>query len=493
MRYASTRANRAPVSAAEAIDLGMVPEGGLFVPEDVPRLDLAALAGARYPAVAQAVLRPLLADFSEGELGACVEGAYNAGTFDAPDMVALAPLGPRRHVLELWHGPTAAFKDVALQIMPHFMNVAKRHVGEKAHTVILVATSGDTGKAALEGFKDSPGISIVVFYPDEGVSEIQKAQMATTDGGNTFVAAVKGNFDDCQAGVKELFGDRALAEQFAAHGCVLSSANSINWGRLCPQIVYYVHAYLTLAARGGVRLGDLVDFCVPTGNFGNILAGYYARRMGLPVRRLLCASNKNRVLADFFATGAYDRNREFFRTMSPSMDILISSNLERFLYEVTDHDAGRITQWYGALAREGRFRVDPATLKAMAGVIRAGWVDEPRVLDTIRATFRAHRYVLDTHTAVGVAVCEELDDGAVPVIIDATASPYKFASSVVKAVDGKAEGDEFAAIECLHAVSGMPVHRALAGLREKPVRHTLVIEQDRMRATVMDIVRQVAV
>jgi threonine synthase len=389
--------------------------------------------------------------------------------------------------MELWHGPTAAFKDVALQIMPLFLATAKKKVGETAHTVVLVATSGDTGKAALEGFKDSKGISIIVFYPHGGVSEIQRLQMATTDATNTHVIAVRGNFDDCQTGVKRLFGDDSLKEALSNHRIVFSSANSINWGRLCPQIVYYYYSYLALAARGELSIGDPVDFCVPTGNFGNILAGYYARRMGLPVRRLLCASNRNKILTDFFETGAYDRNRQFYRTLSPSMDILISSNLERFLFEMTGHDGTAVARLNEQLGRTGRFEIDEAIRAAMAEVVVPEWIDEQRVLETIRKTYEDHRYVLDTHTAVGVAVSHDKGDEGVCTIIDSTASPYKFSRDVVRGITGETVSSELQSIERLHQLSGLPVHRAVDGLRDKPVRHDGVIDIDGMRDALLHI------
>ncbi|MBD3240864.1 MAG: threonine synthase [Chitinivibrionales bacterium] len=488
MRYISTRDNHRPVPSATAIDTGMVPDGGLFVPESVPPLDLPGTTDVSYAQTATEVLRPLLSDFTEVDLAECIARAYNPDTFDAPEVIELVPLSQRRFVMELWHGPTAAFKDVALQIMPHFVKVVKRKAGEERHTVILVATSGDTGKAALEGFKNCPGISIVVFYPEQGVSEIQKRQMAVTDGDNTHVVAVRGNFDDCQSGVKELFGDVELKERLGARGFMLSSANSINWGRLSPQIVYYVHAYRMLVARGELRAGDPVDFCVPTGNFGNILAGYYAMCMGLPIRRLVCASNKNRILADFFTGGVYDRNREFHRTMSPSMDILLSSNLERFLFETTRHDASKVTAWYRELAASGRFTVDDNTRAAMVRSLVPGWVDEPRVLETIGKTYDELGYVLDPHTAVAVAVGEDIRErDEVPMVIDATASPYKFSGSVLVGICGERKDDEFRSIERLHELSGVPVHRALSDLRAKPIRHDTTIGPESMKRTVLDI------
>jgi len=488
MRYISTRDNFRPVSPAEAILLGMVPEGGLFVPESIPRLDGAGLGGASYHETARRVLASFLTDFTAVELEACIHRAYNAETFDTPGVVALHSLDGGRHLLELWHGPTAAFKDVALQLMPHLTAVAKAKTGDRSHTLILVATSGDTGKAALEGFKNVPGISIVVFYPHGGVSEVQMRQMATTDGENTQVIAARGNFDDCQTGVKALFGDPELRGLMAGRGIVFSSANSINWGRLCPQVVYYLQAYYGLVREGFLRDGGEVDLCVPTGNFGNILAGWYAKAMGLPVRKLICASNRNKILTDFFQTGVYDTNRKFHKTSSPSMDILISSNLERFLFEMTGHDAVRVSGWFDGLKRSGRFEVDAGTLRTMSALIVPGWAGELRVFRAIGETFRRTGYILDTHTAVAVAVSEDLGaagDG-VPLIIASTASPFKFSSDVLAAITGERPEDEFRSIERLHQVSGVPVHRAVRGLREKPVRHDRVIEIAGMRESVLE-------
>ncbi len=501
MRYLSTRGAAPAASAAEAILRGIAPDGGLYVPEAVlPVLSGEAARGAAggpFPETSLEVLTPYLADFPGPVLADAVARAYNASTFDHPEVVSLRSLDARRHVLELWHGPTAAFKDVALQIMPFFIAAAKAVRNDRTHTLILVATSGDTGKAALEGFRDRPGVSIVVFYPHGGVSEVQRLQMATTEGANTRVVAVRGNFDDCQTGVKALFNDAALRERLAAKGIAFSSANSINWGRLCPQIAYYVHAYRTLVARGAVAAGGPVDLCVPTGNFGNILAGWYARAMGLPVRRLVCASNRNNILTDFFRTGAYDLRREFHRTSSPSMDILISSNLERFLFHAAGGDgaaAGTVRGWFDELRRTERFAVAEPLRRDMAAVVAPGWVDEPRVFETIRRVFRGTGYLVDTHTAVALAVCEDqmaaggaLGPDGPPVIVASTASPYKFAGDVLAAVTGERPDDEFAAIERLRQVSGVPVHRAVRGLREKPERHTRVTDIAGMRDVVEEM------
>lgn len=510
MRYLSTRGGTPDVTASEAILRGIAPDGGLYVPESVPKAPAGGVAGgpgtggaggpgAAFRGTSLEVLTPFLTDFPGPVLADAVARAYNAETFDHPEIVSLKSLDARRHVLELWHGPTAAFKDVALQIMPFFIAAAKAVRDDRTHTLILVATSGDTGKAALEGFRDRPGVSLVVFYPYGGVSEIQRLQMATTEGANTRVVAVRGNFDDCQTGVKALFNDAALRERLAAKGIVFSSANSINWGRLCPQIAYYVHAYRALVGRGAVAAGGEVDLCVPTGNFGNFLAGWYARAMGLPVRRLVCASNRNNILTDFFRTGVYDLRRAFHRTSSPSMDILISSNLERFLFHAAGGDgaaagAGAVRGWFDELRRTERFAVGEALRAAMAEVVTPGWVDEERVFATIRRVFRETGYLVDTHTAVALAVCEdqtaaggELGPDGPPVIVASTASPYKFSGDVLAAITGERPADEFAAIERLREVSGVPLHRAVRGLREKPERHARVADIAGMRDVVEEM------
>jgi threonine synthase len=492
LEYISTRKNHCKVTASEAITLGMVPEGGLFVPETLPLIGLSECIGKPYQVVAVKILAPLLPDFSPQDVVRCVSLAYSNANFGTQETVNLVPLDSGRSVMELWHGPTAAFKDVALQIMPHFLATAKRNLDDTSHTVILVATSGDTGKAALEGFKNCKDISIIVFYPHEGVSEIQKLQMTTTDGSNTHVVAVKGNFDQCQNGVKHILGDHSLRELFRRKGLTFSSANSINWGRLCPQIVYYWTSYCALVSRRIIKSGDTVDFCVPTGNFGNILAGYYALRMGLPIGKLLCASNKNRVLADFFTTGRYDSNRTFYRTMSPSMDILISSNLERFLFEMTGHDAAAVDRWSRSLADTGAFEVDPPTQQRMSTVITPGWVDEPEATAAISRVFKQTGYVLDTHTAVAAALSERIrGDGenanSAHMIIASTASPYKFSHHVLAGMTDTLLNDEFAAIDQIAKLSTLPVHRALSNLRNRPVLHTRVIEQSQMKETLLQI------
>ena len=492
MRYISTRGNHPAVASARAIGLGMVPEGGLFVPESIPQLPQLD-SNAPYKETAYQVLAPFLSDFSDEELRFCINNAYSETTFDTDSVINLIKLNPAYSIMELWHGPTAAFKDIALQIMPWFLKVSKEKIGNNSHTVILVATSGDTGKAALEGFKNCDGISIVVFYPDEGVSEIQKLQMSTTDGKNTFVVAVQGNFDDCQTGVKRIFSDPVLRKELANKEFELSSANSINWGRLCPQIVYYIKSYQTLVCSKQITYGDPVNFCVPTGNFGNILAAYYAKLMGLPINKLICASNRNNILSDFFSSGIYNINREFYRTNSPSMDILISSNLERFLFEITGHDASKITTWYDELGTSGSFQIDDQTRERIDSLIVSGWVDEKQVLQTIRNVYDKNGYILDTHTAVGMAVCNTIGPFDNHTVIASTASPYKFSCSVLGGIEQKTCEDEFSAIEQISSLTGKPVHRAVDRLRDRPLHHNTVITIEQMNEQVRAIIESLKV
>ncbi|MBN1604405.1 MAG: threonine synthase [Chitinispirillaceae bacterium] len=491
MKYISTRGNSAAVTSAQAINLGMVPQGGLFVPQSIPEFSTPFINDS-YQKTAFQVLAPFLTDFSTDELGDCISRAYNSSTFDAPSVLGIKKISSKMSVMELWHGPTAAFKDVALQIMPHFMQYSKQKTGNKRHTVILVATSGDTGKAALEGFKNSEGISIIVFYPHGGVSEVQRLQMATTDGSNTYVAAVKGNFDDCQTGVKQIFSDREFSTNLDKKGFELSSANSINWGRLCPQIAYYFHAYRMLVKDSVIKENDPVNFCVPTGNFGNILAGYYAKMMGLPIRRLICASNKNRILSDFFSTGTYDRNRDFFKTISPSMDILISSNLERFLFEMNGKNGDQINSWYSSLSTTGVFSIDKAIKQSIDSTLLYGWVDEPEVLNTIRETFDQTGYITDTHTAVAMAACKNIGPFDEHTIVASTASPYKFSCDVMRGLGRAVPDDEFEAVQSISDISKTPVHRAVLGLRSKTVRHNAVITIDQMKNFTTDIINTIA-
>lgn len=494
--YISTRDNSDRKTAAEVIRLGMVPAGGLFVPETIPLLsagDFTALKGASYQEVAEKILSLYLDGFSRTEIRDCLKKAYNDCQFDHAAIAPLTHLKEKTYVLELWHGPTAAFKDMALQVMPHLLGLSLKKTESQKETVILVATSGDTGKAALEGFKNIPGISIIVFYPAGGVSKVQELQMVTTEGDNTHVVAVKGNFDDCQNAVKAIFADGSFQRAFSTRGYELSSANSINWGRLLPQIVYYLYAYLQLLDMKAVKKEEKVNFVVPTGNFGNILAGWYAGRMGVPVHRLLCASNENRVLTDFFRTGIYNRNREFKQTNSPSMDILISSNLERFLFEITGHDGQRINKWMQELNSEGVFTVDKATKAEIEAILAAGFANEDETLETIRTVYRETGYVLDTHTAVGINVYEkylqETGDQTVTVVT-ATASPYKFNSSVLEALEGPGvlQGkDEFQVLDALSQSTGLPVHPALKDLERRIRRHNRVCEKEEVGTVIKNI------
>lgn len=494
--YISTRGNYEKVRASEAIKIGMVPNGGLFVPESIPAINMEELYkidGDLYQELAEKVLSLYLEDYSEEEIKDCVVNAYNEANFSNPAMAPVVKLREGLHILELWHGPTAAFKDMALQIMPYFLSKAIKKVGSNKEVVILVATSGDTGKAALEGFKNVPGIKIIVFFPHNGVSKVQELQMTTTDGNNTYVVAVKGNFDDCQSAVKGIFADKSFKKTLTNGGYELSSANSINWGRLVPQIVYYFAGYLQLIRQREILPGEKINFVVPTGNFGNILAGWYAKQMGLPINKLICASNENKVLTDFFNTGIYDRNREFKQTNSPSMDILISSNLERFLFEITNHDAVKVNQWMKDLATTGKFTIDKSIKKAMDDILVGGFATEKETLEIINKVFTIKGYTLDTHTAVAVKVYDEYvkkSGDNTKSIVDATASPFKFNASVLAAIKGEEAirgKNEFTIVEELSKVSGLPIHIGLKDLDKKPVLHKTVCEKGEIKKAVESI------
>ncbi|MFW5995823.1 MAG: threonine synthase [Halanaerobiaceae bacterium] len=494
MKYISTRGNYGRVDSAEAIRLGMVPKGGLFVPEIVPELSLKEILSFKdfdYRQLAARILQEFLTDFTEEEIWQCVEAAYNAENFAAPDIAPLKKLDENTYILELWHGPTAAFKDMALQLMPHLLTRAIEKGDIDKEVVILVATSGDTGKAALEGFKDVDGVRIIVFYPEEGVSKIQEAQMVTTGGYNTEVVAVKGNFDDCQNSVKSVFGDRKFNQKINNNGFRFSSANSINWGRLVPQIIYYFKAYLDLVNRGEIEGGEEINVTVPTGNFGNILAGYYASRMGLPVKKFICASNENKILTDFINTGKYDLEREFRRTISPSMDILISSNLERFLFSVTGQDHKKINKWYAELRNNGKFVVDKTTAGEIAEIFSGRFATEGDTKETIKDIYEEYAYTIDPHTAVGVSAyrkyCKETKD-LTKTVIDSTASPFKFGRAVLSALKGKKiGGDDFEVLRQLEAETGENAHRALSDLEERPVRHERACSSRDIRDEIRDI------
>lgn len=494
--YISTRGNYRAATASEAIYLGMVPPGGLFVPEEIPRLSLdeiKAMTDLPYPALAEHILRYFLDDYSPEEIKKSTQDAYG-GNFYHEEVAPVKLLEGIGGFLELYHGPTAAFKDMALQLTPRLLSLAMQKNGLGKKLLILVATSGDTGKAALEGFKDIPGIHIACFFPDQGVSKTQELQMRSTGGANTYVYGVEGNFDDCQNGVKEIFGDAGFNEALAGKGWQLSSANSINWGRLCPQIVYYFYAYLSLARAGRLPVGEPIHFTVPTGNFGNILSAWYAGEMGLPIGRLICASNENRVLTDFFASGLYDRRREFYKTASPSMDILISSNLERFLFEMNGHDAGAVRAYMEGLGKEGAFAVGDGLLQKMQKKIWAGSANEKEAAEEIRRAYTMHHYLIDTHTAVGAAVYgkyKEQTGDATLTVIGATASPFKFSRHVWEALQGaeaQADREETEIAEALAKLAGARIHPALAGLNERPARHSGTIRQNEIKTAVETIV-----
>ena len=483
MKYVSTRDKARQVDAAQAIVAGLSHEGGLYVPEDFPSFSavrIESMAGMPYAARAGEVLSAYLTDYTRQEIDECVAGAYAAARF-GDDPAPLKSVGDL-HVLELWHGPTHAFKDMALQMLPRLMTRAMKKTGVDKQVFILVATSGDTGKAALEGFCDVEGTQVGVFYPVDGVSPAQKLQMITQEGNNVHVCAVKGNFDDAQTGVKRIFGDEAFARELAEKGYALSSANSINWGRLVPQVAYYFSAYADLIKQGAITMGQEVNFCVPTGNFGNILAAYYAKRMGLPVGRLLCASNANNVLFDFIEQGVYDANRPFHKTTSPSMDILVSSNLERLLFELCGRDDAQVKEWMQALKTGGEYRVDDSTRAALQESFSAGWADDAKALDAIRRVHAEHGYTMDPHTAVAWAVAEQYREetcDARPMVVVSTASPYKFGRSVLTALEGEeaaAKLDEFACSDELEKVSGLPMPRTLRELPTKEKRHNDVVE-----------------
>ena len=489
MQYFSTRNDKVTYTAAQAIAMGIAPDGGLFVPETIPQVDaetLRALCAMDYRARAVNIMKRYLDAFSAEEL----EGFVTAAYADNYDDSAIAPtrfLDDGTAFLELWHGPTCAFKDMALQMLPHLLTASLKKTGEQRSVCILVATSGDTGKAALEGFKDVEGTKIFVFYPDGGVSRIQRLQMVTQAGGNVGVSAVKGNFDDAQTGVKRIFGDAAIAEELRGRGWFLSSANSINWGRLLPQIVYYFSAYCDYVNSGKIAFGDEINFCVPTGNFGNILAGWFARRMGLPVRRFVCASNANNVLTDFINTGVYDKNRPFHTTISPSMDILVSSNLERLLYMLTgDKETG---EYMAQLNAEGKYAVSADTLAQIKNTFSAGCCGDAATKAAIGAVFAEHGYLMDTHTAVAYQVlCDYRKESGdrTPTVVVSTASPFKFAADVLSALGGAEAADPLSA---LADVSGRAVPKPLSGLDAREVRFPGVVEEAEMRDVVSGFLR----
>ena len=493
MFYKSTRDSSIRVESAAAIAKGISEEGGLFVPESIPSIsmdELKSLAGMNYAQRAAFVFSKYLTDYTDAELRYCTETAYTTKAFDTENIAEIAHLFEGTYMLELWHGPTCAFKDMALQILPYFLTTAVKKLNMDKKVVILVATSGDTGKAALEGFKDVPGTEIMVFYPVEGVSDMQKRQMVTQEGENVTVCAVKGNFDDCQSGVKKIFTDHTVLDALEKGGMTFSSANSINWGRLVPQIVYYVSSYVSLAESGEIAYGDLLNVVVPTGNFGNILAAYYAKMMGVPLGKLICASNINKVLTDFIRTGVYNRNRQFYPTTSPSMDILISSNLERLLYLLTGEDDAQIREWFTALAEKGTYEVTDAVKAKLTEQFYGGFCDDAETKATIAELYQKYGYTCDTHTAVAVKVYEDYrkeTGDTTKTLIASTASPFKFSASVLDALGKKpADGtDEYDMVELLHEVSSMEIPQSLAALKTKPRRFDGSIDKSEMQQFVL--------
>ena len=482
--YKSTRNNQETATASEAILKGLAGEGGLFVPSYIPKLDksLEELSKMSYQEVAYEVMKLFMTDFTEEELRNCIEKAYDSKFDDE----AIAPLVKVEdtYYLELFHGKTIAFKDMALSILPHLLTTSAKKNQVKNEIVILTATSGDTGKAALAGFADVPGTKIIVFYPKNGVSPIQEKQMVTQKGANTFVVGIHGNFDDAQTGVKKMFGDKELAAQMDKAGYQFSSANSINIGRLVPQVVYYVYAYAKMYANGEVAKGEKINVVVPTGNFGNILAAYYAKNMGVPIDKLICASNDNKVLYDFFRTGTYDRNREFILTTSPSMDILISSNLERLIYKIAGADAAKDVTLMQNLAAEGKYEITDE-MKAQLKDFYGNYANEKETAEEIAEVYKKTGYIMDTHTAVASRVYRKYvaeTGDQTKTVIASTASPYKFTRSVMDAIDAekyKGMGD-FELVDALSELSGVKVPQAIEEIRTAPVLHKNVVETEDM-------------
>ena len=495
MYYVSTRDKSLKYSPAQAIAQGLSREGGLFVPQVTPRLAgnaLNKLKDMSYQQRSVYIMSMFLERFTSFELAKATSAAYGPAKFDTRAVAPLHPVDSNTYCLELWHGPTCAFKDMALQMLPHLLSLSLKKTGEQKTACILVATSGDTGKAALEGFKDVDQTRILVFYPKDGVSEIQQLQMATQEGDNVGVWAVIGNFDDAQTGVKQLFSDAQLRGELERRGYFLSSANSINWGRVLPQIVYYISAYCDLLRDERILVGEEINICVPTGNFGNILAAFYAKEMGLPVHKLICASNSNNVLTDFLNTGVYDRNRPFHNTISPSMDILISSNLERLLYLLSHEDDKLVASYMDRLNREGRYEVNGTIFKRIQRYFAAGYADEGATKATIAAMKREHGYLIDTHTAVAFKVLEDYRKATgdeTKTVVASTASPFKFSDSVLSALGVTKQKQGTALLEQLSEVSGVSVPAPLAALSGKSVRFTEFGEKEQMKDVVNEFLK----
>lgn len=495
MQYNSTQDKSKKVSSAQAIAQGISHDGGLFVPESFPKLEPATIENMlsmSYQERAKLIISEYLTDFTDEEIDDCVYSAYTRTKFEYKNPAPIASLSYNGHslnLLELWHGPTCAFKDMALQILPHFLTKSLKKTGSGLDAVILVATSGDTGKAALEGFKDVDHTKIIVFYPESGVSAMQKHQMNTQEGDNVYVCAIKGNFDDAQTAVKKIFTDDETAGILKKNSMMFSSANSINWGRLLPQIVYYVSAYCDMVNLGKIELGDKINITVPTGNFGNILAAYYAYMMGLPVNKFICASNSNNVLTDFINTGIYNKNRKFYTTVSPSMDILVSSNLERLLYHLSGNDDELTRSYMDLLKKTGVYAVTPEIKEQISKLFYGGFCDEEKTKKTIHDLFEQRKYLCDTHTAVAVAVYDEYVKATkdeTPTVIASTASPYKFSKAVLEAIGCEtALSSEFDMVEKLHELTGVEVPAPLANLRGKEPRFSEVTDKEQMQGVVL--------
>ena len=497
MKYISTRSKIKPITSAEAILQGLAPDGGLFVPEKIPKVkldEIDALKEKSYEEISAWLLGKYLTDYTADELGECAELAYNWFDVHARVPVSILIQDPSNPVapvgnMELWHGPTSAFKDVALQMLPHLMRMALQKVGETKKILILVATSGDTGKAALAGFANVPQMKVMVFYPDGGVSKIQRLQMVTQAGDNVNVTAVRGNFDDAQTGVKKIFGDKKIRAELDKLGVKLSSANSINWGRLVPQIAYYFSGYVELVKANQIQLGDKIIISVPTGNFGNILAAYYALKMGLPVKKLICASDMNNVLTEFFATGTYNRKREFYKTITPSMDILISSNLERLLYHESGGDFRQINRYMGELNSRGKYTVDKSLKSRLDKIFHAEYVSEDDTRLFIKRIYDSFKYLIDTHTAVSICAVIKYrgrTNDLKPVLKASTASPYKFTGAVLEALEKSAEGvDDLDQLALLNKVTNSKIPKNLAALSAAQILHSDVCDKDEMPERVL--------
>jgi threonine synthase len=496
MFYESTRGHIQALSSADVIKEGISKDGGLFVPENYPTfslLEISNLVPMAYPERAIIILKRFLTDFTLEEIQGCTEKAYTNSKFSHPQIAPVKKIDDKIYILELWHGPTAAFKDMALQILPHLLTKSIHKTKEQKEILILVATSGDTGKAALEGFKNVPGTKVLVFYPNNGVSEVQKLQMITQEGRNTISVGLNGNFDQAQTAVKSIFSNKDLNLKLDQKGVILSSANSINWGRLVPQIVYYFSSYADLLSLGEIKIGEKINFVVPTGNFGNILAGYYATKMGLPVNRLICASNQNNILTDFIHTGEYNQNRPFYKSISPSMDILISSNLERLLFDITFKDSLKVTKWMKSLMTEKFFKIDEEIKNEISAIFWSGYSTEEETLRTISRTYQNTSYLLDTHTSVAMNVYEKYEKETkdqTKTIIASTASPFKFPHSVSQALWGLSplkDKSEFHLLEDLSLKMNLRIPDCLKDLNEKKILHNKSCNVEDMKELILTL------